>query len=126
MPAALTWLNGVTSSRPIFYLDLTNATEMQVIVTMNGALGATNAKICLRYRSAFSITASDYSVLGASSAEVYGPIGSGGGASTSMATPGSITTIDAAARTTVYVGCLGIDGDGAADPNIGHIMFRYR
>ena len=100
-------------------------TEFQVVVNMNASLGAASAKICARYSTTYTHTAASYSVLGASSAEVFGPIGSSN-ATASVANIGTVTSINAAARTVVYIGCFGLDGDGAADPSIGQILFRRR
>lgn len=126
MPAAITFLNGVTNTRPIFPIDLTNAIEFRVLVTLNGVLGATNAKICARWKATYDSVAANYAVLGDASAEIFCGIGSGNGGVVSTMMTGAATPIVAAARTTVFVGGFGLDGDGAADPNIAQIIYQYR
>lgn len=123
MTAAVSWFNNASNSRPAFTMDLTNCTEFRVSVLVNAVIGAASAKICARYISAYSVTASSYLQLGTGSTEVYASIGTG---TASTISDGAWTTITAAARTTVVVGCFGLDGDGAIDPTIGNVFFYAR
>ena len=123
MTAAVSWFNNSSNSRPAFTIDLTNCTEFRVSVLMNATIGAASAKICARYIASYSATAASYSQLGTGSTEVYASIGTGTASSIS---DGAWTTITAAARTTVVVGCFGLDGDGVIDPTIGNVFFYAR
>lgn len=107
MPAALTFLAGLTSNR--WSTDLSNFTEVRMTATV-GTVGSTGAKLMLRYRTSDDGTAANWT-LNAGARDVELLIDSTGPKDTGW------VPLTALARTqATFLSVLGITGDGAADP----------
>jgi hypothetical protein len=115
MAAALTeFASSPNSSRTA--ADLTNASEMRIVVGVTSTPGSASAQMRVQYST--DETTWNY-VDGAS-----GPAASI--ATASVTSRGSWVTIDAGAKADVYLRIISINGDGAADPNLRSVQVQVR
>jgi hypothetical protein len=112
MPVALTELAGVTRYRT--RVDLTNVTQARITVVVMVA-GATNARLAVQY-STDQVT---WNYLDGSSGPFVNINSTGLQVS-------SWVNITAGARGDVYLRIVGLNGDGAADPQFGLITVQFR
>jgi len=119
MPAAVTFLGGLPAATLTRLMPLGSFTQVRFVLQTGTVAGAAGSKILLRYRSAFSVTASDYLLMGATEVEC-------GIASTGTGVDSGWINLVAGAIGDVYVTVLGSGGDGGADPVIGlqTVFFR--
>lgn len=117
MALALAFLGG--SHRYAIKADLTNFTQCRLIVNKQGTAGAAASKIILRYRTAFSVTTTDWLDIGTS--EVNCAINS-----QNTVVASSWINIAALAKADVFVTVLCSGGDGALDPVIGNVVAQFK
>jgi hypothetical protein len=112
MPAALTEFNNSTTRR--CKKSLVGAQEARIVARVE-VVGATNAQLRVQY----STNESSWSYLD-------GSAGPGVGIATTGTRASSWVTLEAAARADVVLRIVGIDGDGALDPQFGSIFLEVR
>lgn len=117
MAAALNFLNA--SHRYATKVDLTNFTQVRLVVDKQATAGAAASKIILRYITAFSVTAASWVDIGVS--EVSCAINV---QNTVIAS--SWINIAALAKADVFVTCLMSGGDGVLDPVMGSISAQFK
>lgn len=117
MPLAATLLFG--STRHIRKLDLTNYTQARLTMTKASIAGVSGSKLILRYRTAWSSTASDYSDIGTSEVSLAADGGIDGLVS-------SWVDLASGAKADVWIAVVGTGGDGATDPTFGTISAEFR
>jgi hypothetical protein len=117
MPLAATFLSG--SHRHILKVDLTNFTQVRLIVNKQGTAGAAASKLILRYRTAFSTTVGDYSDIGTSEVNVAVNV-------QNTVQVSNWINITANAKADVFVCLVGSGGDGALDPVFGNIIAQFK
>lgn len=117
MPAAATLL--FSSTLHIRKLDLTNYTQARMTMAKGGTAGALGSKLILRYRTAWSSTASDYSDIGTSEVSLAADGGIDGLVS-------SWVGLASGAKADVWIAVVGTGGDGATDPTFGTISAEFR
>ena len=100
-------------------LDLTNFTQVRLIVNKQATAGAAASKIILRYITAFSTTASSWLDIGVS--EISCAINV---QNTVLAT--AWVNLAALAKADVFVTALMSGGDAALDPTIGGVSAQFR
>lgn len=100
-------------------VDLTNFTQVRLLVNKQGTAGAAASKIILRYRTAFDATPANWSDIGAS--EVSCAINV---QNTVLAT--AWINLVAGAKADVFVCPLMSGGDGALDPVIGNVVAQFK
>lgn len=98
--------------------DLSGYKRVRLHVQKGGTAGATNSKIILRYRTAYSNTTTDYIDIGTS--EVSVAINT---TNTHLTT--SWINLAALAKGDVFVALMMSGGDGSADPIVGHISAEF-
>jgi hypothetical protein len=109
MPAALTDFLGGTGMKT--RIDLTSASQVR-LVTYQGAVGATNAKLKIQYSTDQSAW-NDLCVVAV-------------GAGATQVKSGAWTAVPAGAKSDVFLRLMGIDGDAAADPAFGMITLQVK
>jgi hypothetical protein len=117
MPLAATFLSG--SHRHVLKVDLTNFTQVRLIVNKQGTAGAAASKLILRYRTAFSTTVGDYSDIGTSEVSVAVNV-------QNTVQVSNWINITANAKADVFVCLVGSGGDGALDPVFGNIIAQFK
>jgi hypothetical protein len=100
-------------------LDLTNYTQVRLIVNKQATAGAANAKVRLRYSNAFSTTVGNWLAIGTSEVQVAVNV------QNTVLDSGWIN-LAAGARGDVFVTLDGIGGDGVLDPAFGAISAQFR
>jgi hypothetical protein len=117
MPNAVTFFD--SSAAFIQEIDLSGFYQCRLLVNKLGTSGAAASKLILRYRTAYSQTATAYSDIGTSEVSVATNV-------TNTYLDSGWITLAAAARANVFVTVLGSGGDAAADPIFGHIIAVFR
>lgn len=100
-------------------VDLTNFTQVRLIVNKQGTAGAAASKIILRYRTAFDATPANWVDIGAS--EVSCAINVQNAV---LAT--AWVNLATLAKADVFVAPLMSGGDGALDPVIGSVVAQFK
>lgn len=117
MALALGFLGG--SHRFATKVDLTNFTQVRLLVNKQGTAGAAASKIILRYLTAFNTTASNWLDIGAS--EVSCAINV-----QNTVVASSWINIATLAKADVFICPLMSGGDGALDPAIGNVVAQFK
>ena len=117
MAAALGFLGA--SHRFATKVDLTNFTQVRLIVNKQGTAGAAASKIILRYRTAFDATPANWLDIGTS--EVNCAINV---QNTVIAS--AWINLAALAKADVFVAPLMSGGDGALDPVLGSVVAQFK
>ncbi len=117
MPLAEAFLFG--SHRCVVKVDLTNYTQVRMVVNKQATAGAAAAKLIAKYRTAFSTTVTDYSAIGTSAVEVAVNV-----QNTVLAT--AWVDLAAGAKADVFVVITGSGGDGTLDPAFGAISLQFK
>jgi len=117
MAAALNFFNA--SHRFSVKADLTNFTQVRLIVNKQGTAGAAASKIILRYVTAFNTTAANWLDIGTS--EVSCAINV---QNTVIVT--SWINLASSAKADVFICPLMSGGDGALDPVIGNVVAQFK
>ena len=99
--------------------DLTNFTQVRLIVNKQVTAGAAASKIILRYRTAFDATPANWADIGTS--EVSCAINV---QNTVLAT--AWINLAALARADVFICPIMSGGDGALDPTVGNVAAQFR
>lgn len=120
MPAALSfWLGTATAAKHIQKVNLTNYTQVRLLVFKSSTAGPAGSKLILRYRTTFSQTATDYSDIGTSEVSVAINV------QNSFLDTGYIN-LAAGAKAEVFVALLGSGGDGVLDPAFGIVEAEFK
>lgn len=117
MAAALAFLGG--SHRYAVKADLTNFTQVRLVVNKQATAGAAASKIILRYIGGFNTTAANWLDIGAS--EVSVPINVQNTVQVS-----AWVNLAAGAKADVFVTALMSGGDGVLDPVIGNVVAQFK
>lgn len=117
MAAALNFFNA--SHRYAGKVDLTNFTQVRLIVNKQGTAGAAASKIILRYRTAFDATAANWVDIGTS--EVNCAINVQNAVVVS-----AWVNLAALAKADVFICPLMSGGDGVLDPIVGNILAQFK
>lgn len=117
MAAALGFLGG--SHRFAIKVDLTNFTQVRLVVNKQGTAGAAAAKIILRYRTAFDATPANWLDIGSS--EVGCAINV-----QNTVVVSSWINLATLAKADVFVTLLMSGGDGVLDPVIGSVVAQFK
>lgn len=114
-PSALTeFTNSSFPSRT--YTDLTNASQMRIVVSMTSVAGISGAQLRVQY----STDESSWAYVDAGTGPLVGI------STASTTTKGSWVTIDAGAKADVVLRIIGINGDGAADPSFRMVQVQVK
>lgn len=100
-------------------IDLTNFTQVRMVVNKQATAGAAASKIILRYRTAFDATPANWVDIGASEVSVAINV-----QNTVLAT--AWIDLTALAQADVFVCPLMSGGDGALDPTIGAVSAQFK
>lgn len=100
-------------------IDLTNFTQVRLVVNKQATAGAAASKIILRYRTAFDATPANWVDIGASEVSVAINV-----QNTVLAT--AWINLAALAKADVFVCPLMSGGDGALDPTIGAVSAQFK
>ena len=121
MPAALSfWLSTATVAKGTTRVDLTNYTQVRLLVNKQGTAGAAAAKLILRYKAApWTQVVANYSDIGASEVSVAINV------QNSFLDSGWIN-LAAGAKADVFIDLLGSGGDGTVDPAFGYIAAAFK
>ena len=117
MALALNFFNA--SHRYASKVDLTNFTQVRLVVNKQATAGAAASKIILRYRTAFDATAANWLDIGTS--EVSCAINV-----QNTVVASAWINITALAKADVFICPLMSGGDGALDPTIGTISAQFK
>jgi hypothetical protein len=117
MLAALGFFNA--SHRYATKVELTNFTQVRLVVNKQGTAGAAASKIILRYRTAFDATAANWLDIGAS--EVSCAIN----VQNTVVASAWINLV-AGAKADVFICPLMSGGDGVLDPIIGNVVAEFK
>lgn len=117
MPLAETLFNG--SHRHVLKVDLTNFTQVRLVVNKQATAGAAASKLILKYATSFQTSPGNYSAIGASEVSV---------ATNNQNTVTSSAWINlvAGAKADVFLAVTGSGGDGALDPTFGSIVAQFK
>lgn len=117
LPAAVGFFGA--SSRSVMQIDLTGYTQCRLVANKQATAGSAGSKLGIYYRTAFSTTASDYSIAGTSAVEVSVD-------TTNTMLASSWIDLATSAKADVCVVILGHSGDGATSPTFGSITLHFR
>lgn len=118
MPLADTLLNG--SHRHVTKVDLTEFTQVRLIVNKQATAGAAASKIRLVYATTFQTAPAGYSAIGASEVSCS-PLNV---QNTVLAS--SWINLVAGAKADVFLALVGSGGDGTLDPGFGSIVAQFK
>lgn len=117
MPVAETFFAG--SHRHATQVDLTDFTQVRLVVNKQATAGAANSIIFAKYRATFDATVGNWSAIGTSAVSVAVNV-----QNTVLAS--AWVDLAAGARADVLVCCAGASGDGVLDPQFGAISLQFR
>jgi len=117
MPPTAAFLNN--AQRHATKFDLTRYTQARLVVHKLGTAGATGAKLHFRYFGSYSSTPGDY--LQAGVTEISVAIDT----TDTMLDSGWID-LASGAKSDKFLAIIGVGGDGAADPQMGHVHVNVR
>lgn len=124
MPLALSFWNGATTGTGRYFslckLDLTNYTQVKMIMVKASVAGVAGANLKLRYATTDDNTAANYLTIGSS--EVQTTFGTG---VNQIYDTGWIDLV-AGAKADVYCVILGDTGNGTADPTFHKVYALFR
>ena len=117
MPLALTFWSG--STRHITKVDLTNYTQVRLIVNKQTTAGDVASKLILRYNTSFSTAVGNYLDIGLSEVSV------------AINTTNTVLVTDwislvAEAKADIFLSLVGSGGNGVLDPAFGQISAQFR
>lgn len=117
MPAAETFLLG--SHRHATKVDLTNFTQVRLVVNKQATAGAAASIIYAKYRTAFDATVGNWSAIGTSAVSVAVNV-------QNTILSSSWIDLAAGAIADVFVCLAGSGGDGVLDPTFGNVVLQFR
>lgn len=119
MPAADKWLGEVTTNRPNYPMDLTRYTQARITAQMASTPGSTGAKVMLRYKATAGNNVADYIIAGSTEIETLID-------TASATTDSGWIDLVAGAKADVWVGVVGTNGNGTADPVFQKVVIEFR
>ncbi len=117
MPAAETFLFG--SHRHVIKVDLTNYSQVRLVVNKQATAGAASSILLVKYRTAFDTTVGNYSAIGTSSVQVAVNL-------QNSVQVSNWIDLAAGAKADVFVAVAGSGGDGVLDPSFGSILLEFK
>lgn len=117
MPAAATLF--AASHRHVTKADLSNYSEVRLVVNKQATLGAASAILELRYAAVFGTAAASYSSIGTSAVQVAINV-------QNSALESAWIPLVAGAKGDVFLAIVGSGGDGVLDPTFGNISAQFR
>lgn len=117
MPLAASFFNG--SHRYALKVDLTNFTQVRLVVNKQATAGAAASIVVLSYIGAFSVTLGSWLAIGTSSVQLAVNV-----QNTVLST--SWIDLVAGAKGDVFITLIGSGGDGVLDPAFGNIVAQFR
>lgn len=119
-PAALSFfLSSATVGKGVTKVDLTDYSQVKLLVNKQGVSGAAASKLILRYYTAFSQTVANYLDIGTSEVSVATNVNN-------VFLDTGWINLASGAKTDVWVDLLGSGGDGVLDPAFGQIVAIFR
>ena len=121
MPSAASFfLSTATVAKNTTKADLTNYTQVRLLVNKQGTSGAASSKLILRYKATpFTQTVANYVDIGTSEVSVATNVNN-----TFLAT--AWINLAAGAKADVFVDIVGSGGDGALDPAFGSVVAEFK
>lgn len=117
MPSAEAFLFG--SWRSIHKIDLSESSQVRLVVVKLGTAGNSGAKFMAKYRTGFSTTVGNYSNLGTSEVSVAVD-------TTDVVLDSGWVDISSGAKGDVFVVITGSGGNGTIDPLFGNISLQFK
>lgn len=118
MPSADTLLNG--SHRHVLRVDLTNFTQVRLVVNKQSVAGGATSKIRLGFAATFQTTPAGYAAIGTSEVAAS-PLN----VQNAIVASAWIDLV-AGAKADVFLALIGSGGDGALDPTFGSIVAQFK
>lgn len=119
MAAAEAFFISKTVNRAATDIDLSDYTQVRLVLTKTGVAGDTGAKVYLKYFTAYSTTVGDYLTIGTSEVSVTVDV-------TNDTLKSSWIALAAGAKADVSIALTGDGGDGAKDPQFGAVVAQFR
>lgn len=117
MPLAATLFAG--SHRHVVKADLSDFTQVRLVVNKQATAGAANAVLELRYATSFATTPAGYSSIGEQVVQVAVNV-----ANTVL--DSGWVNLEAGAKGDVFLAVVGSGGDGVLDPTFGNISAQFQ
>jgi hypothetical protein len=117
MPLALTFWSG--SYRHITKVDLTNYTQVRLVVNKQATAGDTASKLILRYLDSFNTAAGNYLDIGLSEVSVAVN-------TTNTVLASNWINLVAGAKADIFLSLIGSGGNGVLDPAFGQISAQFK
>lgn len=103
-------------------IDLTNFTQVRIVVNKQGTAGDTNSKIRLGFAATFQTTPAGYTNIGAAAAEVAAsPLNV-----TNTIVASAWVNLHASAKADIFLAAIGSGGNGTLDPAFGSITAEFK
>jgi hypothetical protein len=117
MPSAISFYDG--SNAFITAAELTNFTQVRLLINKLGTAGAAGSIIILRYNTSYTQNANLWSTIGTTSVQLSV-------SNTNQFLETAWIDLVAGAKADVFIALMGSGGDGAADPVFGMITAEFR
>jgi hypothetical protein len=117
MPSAISFFDGSTAF--ITAAELSNFTQVRLLINKLGTAGATGSAIILRYNTTYTQNANLWSAIGTTSVQLAVN-------NTNQFLETAWIDLVAGAKADVFIALMGSGGDGAADPIFGMIAAEFR
>ena len=117
MPSAISFYDG--SNAFITAAELTNFTQVRLLINKLGTAGAAGSIIILRYNTSYTQNANLWSTIGTTSVQLAVN-------NTNQFLETAWIDLVAGAKADVFIALMGSGGDGAADPIFGMITAEFR
>jgi hypothetical protein len=117
MPSAISFYDG--SNAFITAAELTNFTQVRLLINKLGTAGAAGSIIILRYNTSYTQNANLWSTIGTTSVQLSVN-------NTNQFLETAWIDLVAGAKADVFIALMGSGGDGAADPIFGMITAEFR
>lgn len=117
MPSAISFYDG--SAAFITAAELSNFTQVRLLINKLGTAGATGSAIILRYNTTYTQNANLWSAIGTTSVQLAVN-------NTNQFLETAWIDLVAGAKADVFIALMGSGGDGAADPIFGMITAEFR
>jgi len=114
-PVGETFLLG--SNRHVTKVDLTDYTEVRLVVRVLGVAANSGATMQLKFRTSFSTGVFGYSTFANTAVSID---------ATNTITDSGWVSMPSVARADVFVAPAGLGGDGAIDPEFGSVAAHFR
>jgi len=117
MPSAISFFDGSTAF--INAAELSNFTQVRLLINKLGTAGASGSAIILRYNTTYTQNANLWSAIGTTSVQLAVN-------NTNQFLETAWIDLVAGAKADVFIALMGSGGDGAADPIFGMIAAEFR